>query len=657
MKIPYILIITILLGSLGACNSGERSLESENSDSSNQISVPKVADLKGSHPRLLLTDEQLSDLKQRIKTDTTLSIWYGEIKKDAEEILSLPLSEYDLRDGIRLLWVSNEMVRRIYILAFLYRIEENEMYLKRAWQELEACAAFPDWNPSHFLDVGEMCHAFAIGYDWLYADLSEDQRLIIREAMVDKGIEPYLKGSEAGNSRWIKNTQNWNFVCNGGLGIAALALGTEAEDSFGKVMSYVMENLPYALQSYAPDGAWDEGAGYWDYGTRYLTYLMASLQSATGQLYGIPDAEGLAATCYFPIYMSGNGNKSYQFGDGGSKRVSDPAMFWLAEQYNKPVFGAWRYLHITKGGAKPGIFDLLWYRSEFSITSELAELPPDRYFRHVEVVSVRSSFNDKNGFMAGLKGRMVAELHHNDLDQGSFYLEALGETWAEELGSGSNTVSYYNAPGYWQYSPMGDRWNYYAKRAEGQNTLVINPRLKADQISDAQSGIIKYNSQAEEVFAVTDITDAYRDDANKVQRGLYLCENRKILMIQDEVELKEPGEVWWFMHTKAEITIQNNGQQVILEKNGKKLIASIQSNEPASFSVVEARPLPSSPKDEYWNPPAGMKKLAIHFENVKMLALNVSFKEASAEDQNIDSGRKMILMDKWGDDLKYNQFE
>lgn len=643
MKPIHILIILILFGSLIGCKSGTGSSESENSKISSQISIPKVTELKVTHPRLLLSEDQLWDLKQKINADTMLSVWYDEVKRDAVEIMSLPPSKYDLRDGIRLLWVSNEMVRRVYTLAFLYRMEENAMYLERAWQELEACAAFPDWNPSHFLDVGEMCHAFAIGYDWLYHDLSEDQRSIIREALIDKGLNPYLEGSEAGNSRWVKNNQNWNFVVNGGVGIAALSLGIEEEEIFSKVISYVMENLPYAIRMYAPDGAWDEGAGYWGYGTRYLTYLMASLQSATGQLYGIPDAAGLAETCYFPIYMSGTGNKSYQFGDGGSRRVSDPAMFWLAEQYNKPVFGAWRYLHIARGGIKPGIFDLLWYKSEFSNTSGLEELPPDRYFRHVEVVSVRSSFKNKNGFMAGLKGRMESELHHNDLDQGSFYMEALGETWAEELGSG-----HYNAPGYWQYSPLGDRWNYYPKRAEGQNTLVINPSLEADQISDAQSGIISYNSQAEEVFAVTDFTDAYRDHARKVQRGLCLCDDRKTLMIQDEIELKEPGEIWWFMHTRAEITVRNNARQVILEKNGKKLMASIHSSEPASFSVVEALPLPSSPIDEYWNPPVGMKKLAIHFENIKSLTLNVTFKEASVEIQDIHSDRKIIPLNKWG---------
>ena len=34
-----------------------------------------------------------------------------------------------------------------------------------------AVSRFTDWNPTHFLDVGEMVMALAIGYDWLYDSL------------------------------------------------------------------------------------------------------------------------------------------------------------------------------------------------------------------------------------------------------------------------------------------------------------------------------------------------------------------------------------------------------------------------------------------------------------------------------------------------------
>ena len=55
--------------------------------------------------------------------------------------------------------------------------------------EMKAVAAFPDWNPSHFLDVAEMTNALAIGYDWLYDDLTPTDRATIRAAIVEAGSE------------------------------------------------------------------------------------------------------------------------------------------------------------------------------------------------------------------------------------------------------------------------------------------------------------------------------------------------------------------------------------------------------------------------------------------------------------------------------------
>ena len=48
-------------------------------------------------------------------------------------------------------------------------------------EELEAACNFADWNPSHFLDTAEMSTAFALGYDWLYDYLTEEQRKFIEE--------------------------------------------------------------------------------------------------------------------------------------------------------------------------------------------------------------------------------------------------------------------------------------------------------------------------------------------------------------------------------------------------------------------------------------------------------------------------------------------
>jgi hypothetical protein len=62
---------------------------------------------------------------------------------------------------------SRQVLDRVRTLALVSRFYGDRRYSNRAWQELEAAAAFPDWNPSHFLHTAEMTHAFALGYDWL----------------------------------------------------------------------------------------------------------------------------------------------------------------------------------------------------------------------------------------------------------------------------------------------------------------------------------------------------------------------------------------------------------------------------------------------------------------------------------------------------------
>ena len=77
-----------------------------------------------------------------------------------------------------------------------------------------SCAS---WNPAHFLDVAEMMHAVAIGYDWLYdapaALFPPESRSAIAAGLAARGLGAAAKS-------W-KNTEfttvnNWNLVCNGG---------------------------------------------------------------------------------------------------------------------------------------------------------------------------------------------------------------------------------------------------------------------------------------------------------------------------------------------------------------------------------------------------------------------------------------------------------
>ena len=121
-----------------------------------------------------------------------LRAWHQAILADAQGILDAAPSEYVIPDGKRLLATSRRVLHRAQVLSLAYWMGPDARLRDRLWRELEAAAAFKDWNPSHFLDTAEMTHAFAIAYDWLYHEWSDDQRRAIHAAIVRHGLTPGL---------------------------------------------------------------------------------------------------------------------------------------------------------------------------------------------------------------------------------------------------------------------------------------------------------------------------------------------------------------------------------------------------------------------------------------------------------------------------------
>lgn len=183
----------------------------------------------------------------------------------------------------------------------MYLMTDDEIYAKRAEEEMLAAAAFEDWNPSHFLDVGEMTAALAIGYDWLYGFLSDESRTKIADAIIRKG----LLGAEDNKQMWFyRATSNWNQVCNGGLVMGALAVWERRPDLTESIIEKALATNPRAMRSYAPDGVYPEGFGYWAYGTWYEVLMIESLRSALGGSAGLERAEGFLASADFMNFMS-----------------------------------------------------------------------------------------------------------------------------------------------------------------------------------------------------------------------------------------------------------------------------------------------------------------------------------------------------------------
>lgn len=547
--------------------------------------------------------------------DPDMTEWRKAVLVHADNICKQTPVTYEIVDN-RLLAVSRRVLERAQVLSVAYAATKDEKYKERLWRELSAAAQFPDWHPSHFLDTAEMTAAFAMGYDWMYDQWSAGEREVIRRAIIEKGLTPGLKcyrGELGSYGNWVKWDWNWNVVCNGGLAVGALAVMDTDPELAAEVISCGLESYQAMVGEFAPDGAWKEGPGYWHYTVQYMTYYMSSLQSALGTDYGYGDAQGVNRTAYYLIHMTGV-DRTFNLNDSGDGKVSAAELFWLAERYGDPGISRYRLENIRKGFYRASAMDLIWYNPD-NMTTENT-LPLADKFRESEIALFRDSW-DKTTLFAGIHGG-PNNIPHGNLDAGTFVLDMLGQRFACDLG-GDN----YELDGY--FDNGNRRWKYYRTRAEGHNTIILNPGSGPDQQLNSFSPIIKFAEGGSSPFAIVDTTSAQSHGAQSAERGLMLVQNRTGVVIRDEIRMKEAGEAYWFMHTQAKI--ENYGadnRSVILERNGKRIWVGILAGE-GTFYDMEAKPLPSSPQSSQQNPNTGTRKLAIHRENMIQWNLTVAF--------------------------------
>lgn len=588
-----------------------------------------LGQLKRQHSRLLLDQAGFGQLQQRIKTDPTLREWDQQVLAHAEQILKTPMPRHVIPDGLRLLSTSRSVLEHTYTLALMYRLHGEKRWAQRLWQEFEAVAAFPDFNPRHFLDTAEMTHALAIGYDWLHDTWTDSQRATIRQAIVEMGLKPGLKVYQSGRG-WPQGSHNWNQVCNGGLTMGALAIGDEQPELAGQILRHALVSLPRAMESYAPDGACGEGPGYWGYGTSYAVVMLAALESALGSDFGLAASPGFSQTGLFPMYMMGPTGRLFNFSDCGEHWSAATPTLWLAERFHQPVC-AW--FATTQG--KPSAQAMIWYRGPGQSPTDLG-LALDKYWRGVEVVTLRSRWNDPKALFVGIQAGSNL-VNHNHLDLGSFVLDALGQRWAVDLGADD-----YNLPGFFG----GKRYTYYRLRAEGHNTLVLNPDKGPDQDPRATAKISRFVSEGPRAFAIADLTPAYAKSARRVHRGLAMLDRRYVL-VQDELEADKPADVWWFLHTPAAVTVSDDGRLATLRQGQATVQARLLMPAEARFTVQPAEPLPCSAHPERQGRNDNVRKLTVHLPATATLRLAVLLTPVDDASRDAGATGKITPLSQW----------
>jgi len=507
-----------------------------------------LARITPNHPRLMMTTNTMATIKLNLPNDPWLDQRYRSQKKRADRILNEPVSNYQLHGRDGLVDTSRQVLERVATLALVYRMEGDRKYLDRCWLELDAAARFPDWGPRQFLDTAELTAAFAIAYDWLHDAWTDGQRRMIRESIIHRGLKPGL--AAYADQRWPQQVDNHNTVNNGGLILGALAVADEAPEIAGKILVRALASDPYSLSQFAPDGAWPEGPMYWGYATEYESMSLDALETACGTDFGLGDVPGVAQGGWFPLYDNGPVDGTFNYGDANEDHEirSGPQLLWMAHRFHDPRFA--QYERDFPNGRVTAL-DVIWgagleHQPWQTITT-------DRYFRGVELATMRDGWDKPNGWFIGFKAGSN-DIGHAHLDVGSFVLETKGVRWAIDLGPDDPDL-----PGYSQNDDEEQRWTYYRLRAEGHNALVINPGSGPDQNRLGAGKITSFTSTPAGVELTANLTGVY-PAANQVIRSLSFVRGKSV-KINDAIHMRQTGEVWWFLQTRAEAKPSADGRK------------------------------------------------------------------------------------------------
>jgi hypothetical protein len=567
----------------------------------------EFSSLQYQHPRLLLSESGFSDLRDRDWDASGEELWKF-IEESGSRMLDVPPVTRELI-GKRLLGESRKALKRIVTWSLLYRVNGNPEFRDRAIREIEAAVAFSDWNPAHFLDVGEMALAVAIGTDWLWDDLSEDQRSRILAALKEKAILPSLDEDHPDN--WlIYYYNNWNPVCHAGLVASALLLAETEPELAEQTVRRAIEALPAAMAAYQPAGAYPEGPVYWDYGTSFTAILLDLLDNAFGTTFGLDDDPAFKASGTFRAATVTPAGKFYNYADCGEEPRLSVACAWFASQYGD---AAARF-ELNRGldaffedpdwnpGDRDGRllpFAALWYPDGEPADASEAGLPEVWLGPGPNPIAlVRENWGHPNGFFLGFKGN-DSSVSHAHMDAGSFILEDEGVRWAIDLGAqGYQSIEQYGL-GIWDRRQHADRWRIFRVGPYSHNILLIDQR---PQDATTKADIRKLAKERDHVHGIVDLSPVHPGQAQSVERHFHVYDNRAVRIIdkirgareRTENQGRSTATLRWRMLTRAVVEIHDN--RAILRQDGKTLHLLVET--PARANL---RAEPVDPPPYFWD--------------------------------------------------------
>ena len=398
---------------------------------------------------------------------------------------------------------------------------------------------FRNWEYGSFLNVGDITNAVAMTYNWLYDDLTDNEKELIEKALIENAIvifnTPEYKDFFTPPSSNVNTNQDQ--VINSAMGMASLALlnkdyylekndnntyiikdksgiqmGNEfdlndsllsdmiediiaeenAKEKFNNLLCAIIAKSINLQTSFFEDrlegGGYPEGMTYFRYGMGASIRFISSLYNLTGTDFDILDIEGLYDSLLYPVYIGGHSDKLFNYSDVSEAtsaigNVSNTGIIWLANAYIDKC---------KRDNPEENPIDIVpnsyyLYKIEQQYLSGMQNIlwyNIDNAEKASEITNYAQNYLFKNIGIACINKNL------DDISTEDMYIGIktgkIQITHGDlDIGSfvldalGERWIEDFGSENYnakdMKKGELG-RWNYYKKRAEGHSTIVINPR-------------------------------------------------------------------------------------------------------------------------------------------------------------------------------------
>ena len=545
--------------------------------------------------RLFIGDEEFSRMREKIMSgeERNLSAMHAALAAEADVCAADTAKPGYVLDesGRRLLRVSNKVLKDVFACSYMYRFNGEARYLEKVRGVMDAVCAFPDWHPSHFLDVAEMAAAVSIGYSWLGEALPDSTRRNAVRTLHEYAMKASL--DTATTRTFVLKDNNWNQVCSGGLMCAALVTYGEDPVLAGSLIRRGIESeARHILPVYEPDGIYPEGVTYWTYGSAFQILSCMALESIYGHDFGLSDAKGFSKSSRFIASSCGPFGVVFNYSDAHPSKLRFPQLWYFAARY-----GDWSVLAQNRGGFVPEdaadrLYPLYLISAWRSGTPEKDVAGLNGFFSGdgvQPIVMARTGNAPEDLYLAVKGGR--AEINHGHMDAGSFIFDAYGYRWAADPQIPPYAVSE-NAMkkvdgNMWLRKQNSLRWRLLAYNSFSHNTLTINGK---DHMIDSTATLLEVYDGDSRKGASFNLTPVFGGEVECAERSVAIVEGNH-LEVSDRIKAlpDRDAAVRWTLATYAEPEVGPDG--IILRQGNVTMKLA------ASGAPLEYRTWSSDPSD------------------------------------------------------------